>query len=473
MNIVLVLNERMVTAQQEAFIIAGLSILFYGSLSLVSYHYYRKFVNIELQLQQDSDNPSYSSSLYYRNQYGKYDDTKKYFFLLLTISSLCDIPSYFVCLYQNGPDTCQTNTIDWLFTYFFHSVALSGYAYCIILPCMLWSDMITGKDGKLFYSNFEDSLIKIFFKIILIIYILNLIIGLLCTIIYFAINPETALERLYYSITAFTEAILTVLLTGGCLLSGLNLLTYVKNAKLPIILERKFIISLNIILSIMVLSFLSRAILVIGLSSFMPDIIKIPLPYSLYTIISRWLPDIFCQFCLILIMRFSGNEIINKNSHILLPSSSSSSPSFSSSSIAQSLRVTVYYLSCGLLYSEEINEINQNNHNKDLEKDGIFSTTSSDRLLDLKDHLLTPKQEFLDQIRNSLSSPGVSAQYRKVPTESVEYGKVLVNLPPRLEQMSEESEETSYFHSMISDFGTSRMNSVTGSVEYFYDKYES
>ena len=67
----------------------------------------------------------------------------------------------------------------------------------------------------------------------------------------------------------------------------------------------------------------------------------------------------------------------------------------------------------------------------------------------------------------------MSAQYRKVPTESVEYGKVLVNLPPRLEQMSEESEETSYFHSMISDFGTSRMNSVTGSVEYFYDKYES
>jgi hypothetical protein len=107
------------------------------------------------------------------------------------------------------------------------------------------------------------------------------------------------------------------LISLGCLFSGVNLLSYVKSAKLPKIIENKFIITLNVILFVMVLSFLGRAVLIMRFSAFMPEEFRNGVPYSAYTVVSRWLPDIFCMYCLILIMRFSGQEIIDKNSNII------------------------------------------------------------------------------------------------------------------------------------------------------------
>jgi hypothetical protein len=309
--------------RHEALGIASFSILFYSVIAFMSYHYYQKFVMIE-----KLNHGGVSSSVYYRNNLGKYDETKKLFFSILMISSLLDIPEYINCLVQDGPTDCQTDTPDFLIFWFCHLLALDGYACCIIIPCVLWSDMINKKDGKLFNSKFDDDIIKIFFKCILCLYFMNTFFMIVCAIIYFSMTPSEYASQIYYAICAFAEAILITLISLGCLFSGVNLLSYVKSAKLPEIIENKFIITLNVILFVMVLSFLGRAVLIMRFSAFMPEEFRNGVPYSAYTVVSRWLPDIFCMYCLILIMRFSGQEIIDKNSNIITFSSKKSNNNY-------------------------------------------------------------------------------------------------------------------------------------------------
>lgn len=295
--------------QNEAYAVATLSIFLYGSLFIVAVYYYWKFVKHE----KDSVRTAYTNI-------GKYDHAKKLFFGLLAISSLLEIPNYVGCLAGDGLTDCEWKSPDHLVFWFFHMIALCGYAYCVIIPCVLWSDMINKKDGRLFFSLHSYDCIKYYFQILLIAYFTNTFLDIIMSIVYYRLSDGFAYrEAPTYKICALIESILIVFISSGCLYCGIQLEKYVQNttfATLPLNVERKFLLSLNCILFVMVLSFLGRAILILRFAPGMPPSFQHPVNYGIYTFIARWIPDVICQALLVLIMRFSGKEIVARNSSL-------------------------------------------------------------------------------------------------------------------------------------------------------------
>jgi hypothetical protein len=293
--------------KREALTIASLSIFLYGLTGCISYFYFRKFSKLENS---------------HRNQaqllIGKYDHAKRLFFGILMVSSFLEIPGYIGCLATDGPTDCEWHSPSQVVFWFFHLLALCGYAYCIVIPCILWSDMINKQDGRLFFSSYPYDGVKRYFQVLLILYFLNSVIGIIVAIAYYKLSDRVAYQDApTSSIGAVTETFLIVLISVGCLFCGIQLQVYVHNAKLNLVAEMKFLFTLNVILFVIVLSFLGRAILVLRLGPWSQDSFEDPVNYPTYTIIARWTPDIFCQFLLIYIMRLSGNEVLTKNSTVL------------------------------------------------------------------------------------------------------------------------------------------------------------
>eukprot|EP01040_Poterioochromonas_malhamensis_P004370 gene4370-4684_t len=295
--------------QNQAFAVASISIFLYGSMFIISMYYFIKFINHE----KDNVRAAYTNI-------GKYDHAKKLFFGLLAVSSLLEIPNYIGCLAGNGITDCEWKTADHLLFWFFHLLALCGYAYCVIIPCLLWSDMINKKDGKLFFSSYKYDNIKHFFRFFLILYLINTCIDIIVSIIYYRNSDGFAYrEAPTYSICVLIECIIIVFIAIGCLYCGIQLERYVYNttfALIPIHIERKFLLSLNLILLVIVLSYLGRAILILRFVPGMPRNFQNPVNYAIYTFIARWIPHILCQGLLILIMRYSGKEIVARNSSL-------------------------------------------------------------------------------------------------------------------------------------------------------------
>jgi hypothetical protein len=277
------------------------------SVAGLAYYYYRKFSR-----QNTADSGKYQTLI------GKYDHAKKLFFGVLTVSCLLEIPAYIGCLAYDGPTDCEWHYPDEILFWFFHLLALCGYACCIIIPCVLWSDMINKQDGKLFFSSYPYDCIKRYFQVMLLLYFFNSSLDILMTCVYYKMSNRVAYQDApTYSVCALIECILIVFISVGCLYCGIQLQMYVHSAKLNANVEIKFLFTLNLILFVIVLSFLGRAILVLRFAPNVPKSFKNPVNYVVYTIIARWTPDVFCQLLLIYIMRLSGNEILAKNSTII------------------------------------------------------------------------------------------------------------------------------------------------------------
>ncbi len=293
--------------RNEALIIASCSIFLYGLVFCIALYYYIKFVKLE------------EKSLVNANltHYSRYDYSKKLFFGILAISSLLEIPTYFGCLANNGPTDCEWRAFDEVLFWFFHLFALCGYACCIVIPCVMWSDMINKNDGKLFLSKFPYDPIKQYFRLLIVLYFVNAIIDIIMTLIYWRqSNRLNYREAPTYSVCALLECIFIVFLSTGCLYCGIRLECYVHGAKLKRNIEMKFLFTLNIILTMIVLSFIGRAALVIRFAPGIPKSYHHPVNYTVFTLIARWTPDVFCQLFLILIMRLSSTEAKAKNAKV-------------------------------------------------------------------------------------------------------------------------------------------------------------
>jgi hypothetical protein len=293
--------------RKEALIIASLSIFFYSLVGCIAYYYYRKFSRLK--------NPN---TLQAESLIGKYDHAKKLFFGILMVSSFLELPGYIGCIATDGPDECVWHSPSKVIFWFFHLLSLCGYACCIVIPCVLWSDMINKKDGKLFFSSYRYDRVKRYFQALLVLYFLNTIVYILLSAAHYRMSDRMAYRNSNpaYGICALDETIIIVLIAVGCLFCGIRLQVYVHRAKLNAVAELKFLFTLNIILFVIVLSFLSRAILNLGFAPGIPAV-QNDVSYPVYTILTRWTPDIFCQLLLVYIMRLSGNEILTKNSNVI------------------------------------------------------------------------------------------------------------------------------------------------------------
>lgn len=288
------------------------SVFFYSFLSLVSAFYYWKFRNIQ--------RASPTNDTYYMSKFGRYDTCKVSFFLILTISAALDVPLYIGCVSMGGPHDCEWDTLSYPIAWFLHLIAVCGYAYTIMVPCILWSDIINNKDGKLFQSQFPVDTTKRFFQVSLILYLLNTAIDLVAGAVSYRVHDHNHYteHNLVDSILTFTEPILIFSITVGCFWCGLKLQSYVMRAKLGFKTEMRFLLHLNIPMLVIMCTYLARALLVLKLVDFLPDSYRNGLrtSYLVWMIGTRWLPYIFCSLVLVMMMRFSGQEVAarhNKN----------------------------------------------------------------------------------------------------------------------------------------------------------------
>lgn len=328
------------TRHQQVFIVSGISITLYSTVAIISFYYFLKFFRIVNNTAKDTTKPpNYLQSI------GRFDEVKRNFFLILFISSCLEVPLYIGCLVVDGASECDWPSPSALVFWFFHLIALCGFIVCIIIPCVLWSDMINKKDGKLINSSFPYDPIKQFFRLSIVLYSLNIFINMLVCCIYYRLSDRNNYEDApTYTICALIESILSVFIAIGCFYCAFKLQSYVIQAKLRINVELKFLFTLNILLFIILLALLGRGIVILGISAFDPATFNSGLSYTIFTLISRWLPDVFCQLSLIYIMRYSGEEILRKNvgnTAIVHDSHSDGTPSHGKSTLLRAMTVSV------------------------------------------------------------------------------------------------------------------------------------
>ena len=120
----------------EATLVASLSISFYGSLCLTSMYFYISYTRRHIE------------------KHGLYDDSKRFFLGVLTLSSLADLPLYIVCVSKGGPDECEWKELSYYVTWFLQLISLSGFCLILVIPSVLWTDVIKGY-GMPHFFQFE------------------------------------------------------------------------------------------------------------------------------------------------------------------------------------------------------------------------------------------------------------------------------------------------------------------------------
>lgn len=286
--------------------LASITIVFYSLLALVSGWFYRKFYLIckENSLGQLG-----------RSNIGKFDEAKSWFFLLLMISALADIPLYIGCVVKGGPHDCEWNGTSYAIFWFLHLCAVCGYAYTIIIPCLLWSDMINRKDGKLFTSKYPPDGTKRFFQLSLLCYIGLTICNIIFGGLYYKVSNHSEYADTIFSVMcSLFEPICICSIAFGCLWSGIRLQRYVRQVKLGVKTEIRFLLQMNITMAVISSSYLARGVLILRLVTFLPKSFRSMLEtsYFVWLLCTRWLPYIFCSFCLIVMMRQSGEEVAQR-----------------------------------------------------------------------------------------------------------------------------------------------------------------
>jgi hypothetical protein len=235
---------------------AWLSILFYGLLGIVSAYYLRKFYLIKQR------NPA---ARYYKH----FDDIKFRFFLILTLCAFADIPIYFGCLLCGGPVDCEWDSMSYNVTWLFHLFALWGYTYTIITPCIMWSDMISKKDGKLFTSKYPVDWMKRTFQVLFIINFFSTLINFVGAQAY-AHYTDYAKYSEFYSIYIILDPSLIFIICICCLYTGIRLQFLMKEARLGSFTSLPLLLEVNLSTIIITVTYVGRGLLVLRLSSLMP-----------------------------------------------------------------------------------------------------------------------------------------------------------------------------------------------------------
>lgn len=201
-------------------------LFFYSSIFIISSYFYVKFVKLGAKA-------------------SNFDRGKKQFFAVLAISALLDLPIYVGCLAYEDPSGCYWEGFDQLLFWFLHLFALCGYAYCLVIPCIMWSDTIHEKDGKIFFSSSTNDPIKRYFQILILVYFLNNIIVIIASLIQWKnSDKDYYINTTTYSVGALIECILICLLSIGCLYCGIRLQYYVRT-KLKRSTENQVLFTLN------------------------------------------------------------------------------------------------------------------------------------------------------------------------------------------------------------------------------------
>lgn len=235
---------------------------------------------------------------------GKLSRIKLLFFISLTTSAVCSLPFWVLCLIHDGPHECFWNGKDFEIVWIIRVLALAGYALCVGVPSIIWSDLVSNRFDATHYSlNLKnlDSTRK-FFLFFFISY-LSLECGTAISAIIWMHSNDTEsffANNLVYRISLCLEPAIICMFTIGCLAGGIKLQMYVMSTTLEDHIQRKLLWQLNIVLTIVTLTYSTRAFLVFNLLfQFIPTH---NIPFSVHIACTQWLPQILCSSCLLFIM---------------------------------------------------------------------------------------------------------------------------------------------------------------------------
>lgn len=282
------------------------TVAFYSLLTLVSGWFYRKFSLVTARNKHGD---------IHRSNVGKFDEAKSWFFLLLTLSAAADIPLFVGCIAENGPHDCEWDGASYAIFWFMHLCAVCGYTYTIIIPCLLWSDMINKKDGKLFTSKYPADNTKRLFQVALLCYIGLTICDIIFGGLYYKVSDHGAYNgNFFHMLCTLLEPVFICAIAFGCVWCGIRLQTYVRQAKLGFKTEVRFLFHMNVTMVVIASTYIARGVFVLQLVSFLPNSFRSSLrvSYFVWLLCTRWLPYIFCSFCLIVMMRASGEEVAKR-----------------------------------------------------------------------------------------------------------------------------------------------------------------
>jgi len=217
------------------------------------------------------------------------------------------------CIALNSPRDCEWDGVSYPVVWCLHLLSLNGYAYTIITPSILWSDVVNQKDGKLFFSDFPADLTKRFFQFLSLLYFLISSLEFFQIIIYFDVSNHGTYgsSGWFTALPRCVEPALIFLIAIGCLWCGVRLQLYVMDVKFTGEVQVSALLKLNITMSVIVVSYLSRAVLVLGLFGPMPSQYRqaLAVSYCEWLLGTRWLPFILCSFFLMSSMSQSGAHL--------------------------------------------------------------------------------------------------------------------------------------------------------------------
>ena len=284
------------TINQNAAIISAISIPIYTSLAATSFYYAYKFWQV----------------IQGKLEGGLYATPKFVFFIVLGISAVLDLLTFLACSVKGGPNECLWNHESYAFVWSCHLIATCGYLYAVITPSILWSDIIQQKDGNFWNSKSPLDFTKIFFRVAFVTYCCIMLTNILGVIMYSHSSDESAYSNssALGAINNCLTPIILVVITAGCLYSGIKLRQYVKNVQLGSAIQVRILMKLNFTMFIICASYVVRALLVMSLYNEIPaDYIhafRIVQYYPTWMILTQWIPFVLCSFCLINEMRFHG-----------------------------------------------------------------------------------------------------------------------------------------------------------------------
>ena len=242
---------------------------------------------------------------------GRYAMPKFIFFVVLGVSALFDLPSFFGCLIYGGPSACVWDDGSYQFCWACHLVASCGYAFAIITPSILWSDIIQQKDGNFLNSSSPLDAVKIFFRIAFLLYCSVIAATIVGAIIYSKASDESSYSSSNDVGNLFGNLLTPITLfviTLGCVGSGKRLQDYVRSVHLGTVTQMKIIRKLNFTMMLIATTYGMRAMLVLSLYKHMPqpyiDVFQPTHYYPVWMILTQWLPYIVCSYSLVNSMRF-------------------------------------------------------------------------------------------------------------------------------------------------------------------------
>lgn len=298
-------------SRDEVLSVAAVSIFLYGFLFSSSFYFF-----VKLLLKPKTT--SYSVATTFEMQM---DDSRKLFFAIISFSALFDMPVYVGCIAYNGPSDCEWDGALYKSFWMLHLFAVGGYAMALGIPLYLWSEVVNGRDGKIWNSRFKPDFTRKYLYGATALYMAIQILIIISVGAFYNTEKKQYDEYIELkTVTSVAESICITLISAGWCWCGIRLQLRVRRVQFRPEAERKILFIVTMIMSAITLSFFTRAVFVLSLIHENEDGYRIP-SFTLWVLGTRWLPYIMCSFMLIYIMRRSegqrGNEVVS-----LLPTGS-------------------------------------------------------------------------------------------------------------------------------------------------------